>query len=433
MAIVTNGPKGTQDLMPKQTEKWQLVESVMRDHASLYGIGEVRTPVFEHTELFLRGVGDTTDVVEKQMYTFEDKGGRSVTLRPEGTAGAIRAMLQSGVYNDGYPLKMYYFTSCYRYEKPQAGRFREFKQFGVEIIGTKEPIADAQTIMFANGLIERLGLENIELEINSIGCKTCRAEYHKALTEYFEARKEDLCETCLSRLERNPMRILDCKSPVCTEIGKDAPKITDYLCEECDEHFTAVKDYLTTMEIKFTVNPRIVRGLDYYSRTVFEFISSDIGAQSTICGGGRYDGLIEELGGKPTPALGFGMGMERLMLVMQAQKIEIPETANCEIYIANMGVNALKKAMALGETLKSCGILADYDICGRGLKAQMKYASKIGAEYTMVIGDNEIETEKAEIKDMKTGEKTSISIGEDFLDDYMTNVTAKMDIGNLQF
>lgn len=433
MAIVTQGPKGTQDLMPKDTEKWQVVEEVMRDHASLYGIGEVRTPVFEHTELFLRGVGDTTDVVEKQMYTFEDKGGRSVTLRPEGTAGAIRAMLQSGIYNDGYPLKMYYFTSCYRYEKPQTGRFREFKQFGVEIVGTKEPIADAQTIMFAHTLIERLGLRNISLEINSIGCKTCRAKYHEALKAYFEARKDDLCETCLSRLERNPMRILDCKSPICGEIGKDAPQITDYLCEECDEHFTAVKDYLGAMEIDFKVNPRIVRGLDYYSRTVFEFISNDIGAQSTICGGGRYDGLIEELGGKATPALGFGMGMERLMLVMDAQKIEMPVMPKCEIYIANMGANALKKTMSLGETLKTCGILADYDICGRGLKAQMKYASKMKAQYTMVIGDNEIETEKAQIKNMETGEKFDISIGEDFLSDYTAKTTEIADLGAFSF
>lgn len=430
MALLTQGPKGTQDLFPKDTARWQRVEEVMRSEAALYGIGEVRTPVFEHTELFLRGVGDTTDVVEKQMYSFEDKGGRSISLRPEGTAGVVRAMLQSGIYNDGYPLKLYYFTSCYRYEKPQAGRMREFKQFGVEMFGTAEPVADAQLILLAKGIFDRLGVQNLSLELNSIGCPECRARYQKALKDYFEAHREEMCLTCLSRLERNPMRILDCKSPVCAKIGQDAPTILDYLCEDCENHFSGVKAFLDENSVEYRINSRIVRGLDYYTRTVFEFISGDLGAQSTVCGGGRYDGLVEEMGGKPTPGLGFGLGMDRLMLVLEAQKIEFPGERGCEIYIASMGETALKKAMVLVQRLRSCGVAADCDLCMRGLKAQMKYASKIGAAYTLVIGEEELQNEKAELKDMDSGEKTKISLGEDFIDDYVTAVTAKEDIGS---
>lgn len=431
MALITQGPKGTQDLFPKDTYKWQLVEDVFRDEARLYGIGEVRTPVFEHTELFLRGVGDTTDVVEKQMYSFEDKGGRNISLRPEGTAGVVRAMLQGGIYNDGYPLKLYYFTSCYRYEKPQAGRMREFKQFGLEYFGTAEPVADAQVILFANGVFNRLGLKNIRLELNSIGCPTCRAEYHKKLKAYFEERKEELCPTCLSRLDRNPMRILDCKSPVCGEIGKDAPKITDYICEDCKNHFVRLREYLDAAGVEYTVNPRIVRGLDYYTRTVFEFISGDLGAQSTVCGGGRYDGLVEEMGGKPTPGLGFGVGMDRLMMVMEAQNIDFGEPEGCELYIASMGENALKKAVELTNMARECSVAADCDLCARALKAQMKYASKIKASYTMVIGDDELASGKAELKNMDTGKKISISIGEDFAREYVVAAMEDLDMAGL--
>ncbi|MFI3206189.1 MAG: histidine--tRNA ligase [Clostridia bacterium] len=433
MALITQAPKGTQDLMPEQTAKWQTLEYILADECSRYGIKEIRTPVFEHTELFLRGVGDTTDVVEKQMYTFEDKGNRSITLRPEGTAGAVRAMLQSGIFNKGFPQKFNYFTSCYRYEKPQAGRLREFHQFGVEIFGTKEPVADADLIRFVSGIFDRLGLKDISLEINSIGCPVCRAKFNQALKDYFNANKEELCETCNSRLERNPMRILDCKSPVCAKIAEKAPVILDYLCDDCKEHFETVKEYLDIFDIAFTVNPSIVRGLDYYTRTVFEFVAEGIGAKSTVCGGGRYDGLVEEMGGKDTPALGFGMGLERLLLTLESQGIDLSQEDECEVYIASMGKEANKKSAKLANTLRDCGVYAEYDLCTRGLKAQMKYASKIGAKYSIVIGEEELQNNTAEMKNMETGEKVKISIGEDFIDDFITETTKAMDLNDLAF
>lgn len=419
MELITRAPKGTVDLVPGVSEKWKLVEEVFESEAELNGFAEVRTPVFEHTELFLRGVGDTTDVVEKQMYTFEDKGGRSVTLRPEGTAGAVRAMLENGLYNAGYPVKLYYLTSCYRYEKPQAGRLRELHQFGVEMFGAAEPVADAQVIAMALSAFERLGLEDVGLQLNSIGCPECRKEYHKALKEYFTARKDQLCDTCLSRLERNPMRILDCKSPQCQEVAKGAPKITDYLCEDCRAHFQKVQEYLTALGIEFEIDPGLVRGLDYYTRTVFEFPSKSLGF--ALGGGGRYDGLVEEVGGKPTPGLGFGLGLDRILMALEAQKVEFPQPVRCELYIASMGEQAQRKAFQLLNELHRCGIPADTDVCGRGLKAQMKYAGKIGAKFTMVLGDNELEAGRAELKNMETGEKKTVSItAEDFINDYVT-------------
>ncbi len=419
MELITKAPKGTVDIVPGESEKWQVVEDVFKSEAALNGFQEIRTPVFEHTELFLRGVGDTTDVVEKQMYTFEDKGGRSVTLRPEGTAGAVRAMLENGLYNAGYPVKLYYLTSCYRYEKPQAGRLRELHQFGVEMFGAAEPVADAQVIAMALSAFERLGLEDVGLQLNSIGCPECRKEYHKALKEYFTARKDQLCDTCLSRLERNPMRILDCKSPQCQEVAKGAPKITDYLCEDCQAHFQKVQEYLTALGIEFEIDPGLVRGLDYYTRTVFEFPSKSLGF--ALGGGGRYDGLVEEVGGKPTPGLGFGLGLDRILMALEAQKVEFPQPVRCELYIASMGEQAQCKAFQLLNELHRCGIPADTDVCGRGLKAQMKYAGKIGAKFTMVLGDNELEAGRAELKNMETGEKKTVSItAEDFINDYVT-------------
>ena len=319
MALITKAIKGTKDVLPKDVYKNQYIEATCLETAENFGFKEIRTPVFEHTELFQRGVGDTTDVVQKEMYTFDDKGGRSITLRPEGTAGAARSFLESGMCNEALPQKVCYLTSCYRYEKPQAGRLREFHQFGVECFGTESPLADAEIIALAKSLFERLGLKNIHLELNSIGCPKCRAEYHKALKEYFELKKGDLCQTCLDRLDRNPMRILDCKSPICSDIAKDAPVVLDYLCDDCKEHFEKVKKYLDTMNIEYQINPQIVRGLDYYTKTVFEFVSDAIGSQGTVCGGGRYDGLIEELGGQKTPSLGFGMGLERIGLVMESE------------------------------------------------------------------------------------------------------------------
>lgn len=426
MELITKAPKGTTDIVPGNSEKWRLVESVFQSEAELNGFAEIRTPVFEHTELFLRGVGDTTDVVEKQMYTFEDKGGRSITLRPEGTAGAVRAMLENGLYNAGYPIKLYYTDTCYRYEKPQAGRLRELHQFGVELFGAAEPVAEAQVISMALSAFGRLGLSDVGVQLNSIGCPECRKEYRKALTEYFSQFKDKLCDTCLSRLDRNPMRILDCKSPVCQEIAAGAPKTTEYLCEDCRAHFEAVQRYLTLLGIDYELDPGLVRGLDYYTRTVFEFPSKSLGF--ALGGGGRYDGLVEELGGKPTPGLGFGMGLDRILLALEEQKTEFPVPERCEVYLASMGDKALETAFALAGRLHECGIAADCDLCARGLKAQMKYADRIGAKFTVVIGDDELQSGKAELKNMKTGEKRTVSIGEDFIDEYLTAATQAEDL-----
>ena len=410
MADIIRKIKGTEDIMPKDSYRWIFLEDIMRRQANAYGYKEVRTPVFEQTSLFARGVGETTDVVQKEMYTFSTKGDESITLRPEGTAGAARAFLEHSVQNDGLTSKQYYLTTCYRYEKPQAGRQREFHQFGIEVFGTQNPSADAEVISLVNGLFEILGLSKIRLEINSIGCPKCRSKYHEKLREYFSQYKDKLCDTCLGRLERNPMRIIDCKSPVCSEIAKDAPKMIDFLCEECSEHFEKVKSYLDIAGVKYEVNPTIVRGLDYYTKTVFEFVSDNIGAQGTVCGGGRYDGLIEELGGQHTPSLGCAMGIERLLLLIESSGVEIPKPDTCDLYIASMGENASLKAFALAEEVRKSGLSAQCDIVGRGLRPQMKFADKIGAKFSVVLGDNEIEENKAEVKNMETGEKTPVSL-----------------------
>ena len=410
MDLITKSVKGTQDVLPKESYKWQFIEKIMREEANAHSFKEIRTPVFEHTELFQRSVGDTTDVVQKEMYTFKTKGENSITLRPEGTAGSARAILEHGVYNDGYPIKAYYFTSCYRYEKPQKGRLREFHQFGMEVYGAASYFADAEVICAADSIFKRLGVKGLNLEINSIGCPNCRANYHKALKEYFAEHTSELCETCLSRLEKNPMRILDCKSPICSKIAEKAPTVLDYICDDCREHFEGVKKCLDAVGIEYTVNPTIVRGLDYYTRTVFEFVSSSIGAQGTVCGGGRYDGLIEELGGQHTPSLGYAIGIERLLLLLEAQGIEIPAAPTCDIYIAGLGEKAQLKSFELVKTVRSSSLSAECDIVGRSLKAQMKYADKIGAKFSIVLGDSEIESDKAQLKNMETGEKTEISL-----------------------
>ena len=418
MALITKKIKGTEDVLPKQSYRWQFVENIMREEAAKFGFREMRTPVFEHTELFARGVGQTTDVVQKEMYTFTTKGGESVTLRPEGTAGAARAVLEHALDNEGLPIKASYFVSCYRYEKPQAGRLREFHQFGLEEYGTQSPAADAEMICAAQSIIDRLGLSQIRLELNSIGCPECRAKYNQALREYFGQFKDRLCETCLSRLEKNPMRLLDCKSPQDQELAKDAPKITDYLCEECESHFSEVKRYLDSAGVEYSINPKIVRGLDYYTKTVFEFVTDCIGAQGTVCGGGRYDGLIEELGGKHMPSLGFAMGLERLLMVMDAQGVEIPEDDKCALYIATMGDDAKVKAFELLKRVRECGLIAETDVVGRGLRAQMKYADKIGAKYSLVLGDNELAENKAKVKNMETGEQTEFALDESFAEKF---------------
>ena len=411
MALLTKAVRGTGDLLPGDSYKWQAVEKLLMETAETYGFRAIRTPVFEHTELFQRSVGDTTDVVQKEMYTFEDKGGRSITLRPEGTAGAARSILEHGLYSGPLPVKVSYLTSCYRYEKPQAGRLREFHQFGIELFGGATPTADAEVISVAHTAFRRLGLKNIALELNSIGCPVCRAEFQKALTAHFESHKEELCETCLGRLEKNPMRILDCKSPNCGEIAAGAPTVLEYLCGECAAHFDAVQANLKAAEISFTINPRIVRGLDYYTRTVFEFVSREIGTQGTVCGGGRYDGLIEELGGPHLPSLGFALGLERLMMLLEKQGIELPDAPKCLLYIAGVGDEAQREAYKTTMLLRDEGFYTECDVVGRSLKAQMKYADKLGARFSMVLGEDELKTGKGKLKDMKTGEQREVELG----------------------
>ena len=437
MELITKRPKGTQDVKPADVYKWHTVEQIAAETAECYGFKEIRFPTFENTKLFKRSVGDSTDVVQKEMYGVTAKSSANgkddddFTLRPEGTAGAARAVLENGMLSDALPQKVYYNISCFRHEKPQAGRLREFHQFGAEMYGSASPAADTEMIAMVDAFLRRLGIKGIALNINSIGCPKCRGEYHKALKSYFEGRKDELCGTCRDRLEKNPMRILDCKSPICQDIAKDAPVILDYLCDDCKSHFEKLQKNLTAMDIEFTVNPKIVRGLDYYTKTVFEFVTTSIGAQGTVCGGGRYDGLIEQLGGVPTPALGFAMGIERLIMTMESQGCDFIEPKKCALYIAAMDEAALEKAIILTKKLRDDGIWAEYDLQGRGVKAQMKYADKLGADFTMVLGSNEIESGKAQLKNMKTSEKIEISLGDSFLDDFSNISVANMFSGVL--
>lgn len=436
MALITKAIKGTKDVLPKDVHKNQYIEATALDVASKFGYKEIRTPVFEHTELFQRGVGDTTDVVQKEMYTFDDKGGRSITLRPEGTAGAVRSFLENGLCNEALPQKVCYLTSCYRYEKPQAGRLREFHQFGVECFGTASPLADAEIIALAKSIFDTLGVRDLSLEINSIGCPKCRAEYHKALKEYFASRKDELCDTCKGRLDRNPMRILDCKSPICHEIAQGAPVVIDYLCDECKEHFEKVQKYLDAQNIEYKINPQIVRGLDYYTKTVFEFVSNSIGAQGTVCGGGRYDGLVEELGGQHTASLGFAMGLERLMLLMEAQGCEFPQAEKPDLFIVALGEKATLKALEIAKDMREEGFSALLDLNQRSVRAQMKYADKLGAKFNVVIGDNEVENKIAKLKNMQTGEETEINLDtfvSGFYNISLNNQLADLEINGEEF
>ena len=415
MALLVKKPKGTADVVPSKSYMWHTVEKIVSESAQQFGFKEIRVPTFEDTGLFVRSVGETTDVVQKEMYTVTAAGDSQFTLRPEGTAGVMRAMLENGVMNEGFPQKVYYILSCFRHENVQAGRLREFHQFGCEMVGSASPRADAEVISLAKSVLDRVGLQNIVLNLNSIGCPECREKYRQALREYFEPHRDELCRTCQERLDKNPMRLLDCKSAEDQAIAKDAPVILDYLCDDCKKHFDGVKEYLGIMGIDYVVNPKIVRGLDYYTRTVFEFITTEIGAQGTVCAGGRYDGLIEELGGAKTPALGFGMGLERLLLVMQKQNCDFMQDKTCDLYFATMGEASVNKALCLTRAARDEGFFVEYDLVERGLKPQMKYADKIGAKFVIVLGDNEIESGKAKLKNMATGEQTDISIGDDFV------------------
>lgn len=401
-------PKGTKDILPDESYKWQYIENNVKSLLECYGMKEIRVPVFEHTELFSRGVGETTDVVQKEMYTFEDKGGRSLTLRPEGTAGVVRSYIENGMASLPSPLKFWYEMPMYRYENVQKGRYREFIQIGVEVIGTDSYLADVETILLGLNIFERLEIPNIKLNINSIGCPTCRAKYQEALRDFIRPNLDSYCDTCKTRFEKNPMRILDCKEKKCKEMNQGAPVILDYLCDECKEHFENVKSLLEKSGVKYEIDPNIVRGLDYYTRTVFEFVSEDDGL--TVLGGGRYDGLIKEVGGQDTPAIGFAMGVERLLQIFEKYNADKFEKNSTQLYIATVGEKAEVFATNLVTDLRYGDVIAEKDICGRSLKAQFKYADKIGAMYVITIGDNEVDTKMAKIKNMKTGEEKEVSL-----------------------
>ena len=404
--------RGTQDILPNDIYKWSYMENIIRDLCALYGYGEIRTPIFEETKLFLRGIGDTTDVVTKEMYTFEDRGGRSITLRPENTASAVRAFLEHKLYGDQGVHKLFYIGSMFRYDRPQAGRYREFHQFGVEILGASSPLADVEVIVLAYRLFQKLGLQNLELRINSIGDKNCRNAYKKELISYYESQKDMLCEDCKQRLYKNPLRLLDCKEDNCKLLAKNAPVITNYLCEECHNKFEKVKSGLTALHISYVVDPGLVRGLDYYTNTAFEIQYPPLGAQSAICGGGRYDKLVEEMGGPDVPGIGFAVGLERLLLALEGQNL-IP---NCpqksSVYIVALGEKAEIEGLKIQGELREKGVMTYMDLQEKSLKGQMKQAGKVQSIYAVIIGENEIEQGKATVKHMQTGEQSEISFSQ---------------------
>ena len=410
--MAMKAPKGTKDMLPQDAYRWQYIEDEWAKICSEYGFREIRTPVFESTDLFNRGVGDTTDIVQKEMYTFEDMGGRSITLKPAGTSPAVRAFIESNLYAETQPTKIFYDTPCYRYEKPQAGRLREFHQFGIENFGTPSMMADAEIIALGYDFLTRMGIEDIELHISSVGCRKCRPVYRKVLQDFLRPKYDCLCETCKSRFDKNPMRILDCKSPEDKEAVKDAPMMLDYLCEDCRKDFENLKTYLDAMGIRYVEDPSIVRGLDYYTKTAFEFITTKIGAQGTVCGGGRYDHLIEEVGGPDMPGVGFGLGKERLLLLMEACGYDFGAAPAPQIFLAWIGDEAKLYALKLLHELRGKGIRADMDTRERNLKGQMKYANKLGAEYTAVIGGDEVASGEITLKNMSTSEQTKVRRGD---------------------
>ena len=404
-------PKGMRDVLPTESYKWQYLEDLVRKVTKKYGFREARTPVLEHTELFLRGVGDTTDIVQKEMYTFQDKGNRSVTLKPEGTAGIVRMFVEHGISGDTQPTKIYYLNSpVFRYERPQAGRLREHHQFGVEFFGAPDPSADAECILLAMEVLKKVGLENLSVRLNSIGCSKCRKNYQIALREFLSANYNGLCETCKSRYETNPLRILDCKTPSCQELLLNAPIIQDYLCDECRDHFSAVKQYLDIAGVKYIVSPKLVRGLDYYTKTVFEVYSDRIGSQGAICGGGRYDELVEQLGGPICPGVGFGLGMERLLNLLEELDISIPEPVRYDVFLAVTDASQKNSAFQLVNQLRELGLAVEMDHVGRSLKSQLKYSDKINSCYTIVLGEKELTERTVICKHMSTGEAITVPL-----------------------
>ena len=406
--MLTKAPKGTKDMMPEEAYKWHYIEEAFAEICANYGYSEIRTPMFEHTELFKRGVGDTTDIVQKEMYSFQAYGKRNITLKPEGTASVVRAYTEHKLFAGPQPVKFYYNIPCFRYEKPQSGRLREFHQFGIETFGTSDMLADAEIISLADEFLKKMGIIDIELRINSVGCPECRKVYREALRGFLKPRYDELCDTCKDRYERNPMRILDCKSPVCSEIVKDAPVMLDYLCDDCKAAFEELKENLDAMGIEYKVDTGIVRGLDYYTKTAFEFVTEKIGAQGTVCGGGRYDHLVEEVGGPSTPGVGFGLGKERLLLTMEACGADIPQPQGADVFIAVMGEDAKKAGLRLLKELREKGLKAQMDIMGRNIKNQFKYADRIKAKKTVIIGQDELESGAYAVKDMATAQQVII-------------------------
>lgn len=401
-------PKGTKDILPSEVYKWQYIEEIIKEIFETTGMKEIRVPVFEHTELFSRGVGETTDVVQKEMYTFEDKGGRSITLRPEGTAGVVRSYIENGMASMPTPIKLWYEMPMYRYENVQKGRLREFRQIGTEIIGTSSYLADVEAIMLGIRIFQKLDIPNVKLYLNSIGCPECRKRYQEALRDFIRPNLDKYCDTCKTRFDKNPMRILDCKEKKCKEMNQGAPMIIDYLCDDCKDHFENVKNMLTKLGVDYEIDAGIVRGLDYYTRTVFEFVSGDDGL--TILGGGRYDGLVKEIGGQDTPAVGFAMGVERLLEVFEKYNNDNVKEKNMDLYIANIGDKANEFATKLVCELRNEGIFVEKDICEKSLKAQFKYADKIKARFVITIGDDEVSNNKAKMKNMVTGEELNIQL-----------------------
>lgn len=410
--IKITAPKGTHDILPSNVHIWQYVEKKIYEICKKYGYNEIRFPVFEQTDLFNRGVGDTTDVVQKEMYTFTDKGDRSITLRPEGTASTVRSFLENNLYNAPAPVKLFYIITCYRYERPQAGRFREFRQFGIENFGSPSPLTDAEVISLAMTLLKELGINDLTLYINSIGCPECRKKYNELLKGYLTEQSDNLCELCNDRIGRNPLRVLDCKNPDCKDVISNAPTVDVVLCDDCKKHFDTLKNALTSMSIDYVVDTTLVRGLDYYTKTVFEIKSSDLGAQSTVCGGGRYDGLVEQLGGDSTPGIGFSVGLERLIDIMTKKGLLPENENNTDIFIASIGDKANAVAFELVSKLRNNGVVAEFDHLGRSVKAQLKYADKIGAKYSTVIGDDEISSGIVSVKNMSTGETKEYTLDE---------------------
>lgn len=409
-----NRPKGTKDVLPNEVYKWQYLEGVARKCLAERNFKEIRTPIFEHTELFVRGVGDGSDIVNKEMYTFLDKGERSITLKPEGTASIVRAMIENGLDNEPMPQKLFMVTPCFRYEKPQSGRLREHHQISIEAIGSHSPVMDYEVISLIKTIFDRLGFHNYVLNINSIGCKECRKTYINALKDYYAKYIENMCDDCKVRYEKNALRILDCKDPRCAEYKTNAPKPRNYLCDDCKIHFETLTRLLKDNGVPFVVNDNVVRGIDYYSRTVFEFMADEGGALSTICGGGRYDGLVSELGGKELPAVGVGLGFERMLILLEKNNIQIPEPKKLDLYIANASENELESAVNLANKLRNLGASVEFDSMDRSLKAQMKYANKLSVKYVMILGSSEIETGKAKLKDM--GASSEIDVNLDDLD-----------------